>query len=212
MTVARTRAPGRPSVTDHATIERAAFDLFAKHGFGDTTMDEIAQAVGVGKRTLFRYFPSKNDIPWGQFGESLLHFRAQLASQPQDLTIADAVHRCVVSFNDFTDDAVEQHRFRMKLILTTPALQAHSALRYAAWRDVIAAFVAERTGQETHDLLPRTVGHVSLALAVTSYEQWLAHPDLHLTDVLDESLAALKTYLTDSGDRRSSAVPGDDVG
>lgn len=190
------RTQGRPSVTDHATIESAAFALFDEHGFENTTMEQIADAVGVGRRTLFRYFPSKNDIPWGQFDESLQQFREQLAAQPADVPVATAVHRCVVSFNDFDPATLEQHRMRMRLILMTPALQAHSALKYSAWRRVIAEYVAGRTSADPSDPVPAMVGHVSLALAVSSYERWLDHPELRLTDVLEESMSSLKTYLT----------------
>lgn len=189
------RTQGRPSITDHAAIEAAAFRLFEEHGFENTTMEQIADAVGVGRRTLFRYFPSKNDIPWGRFDESLEFFRAQLAAQPRDVAVPDAVHRCVVSFNDFDEATLEQHRTRMRLILTTPTLQAHSALKYAAWRRVIADYVAERTAADPSDPVPAMVGHVSLALAVTSYERWLSHPELRLTAVLEESMADLKAYL-----------------
>ena len=195
MSPVRAKPQGRPSATDHAAIERAAFELFEAQGFDATTMEQIADAVGVGRRTLFRYFPSKNDIPWGQFDESLRHFREQFDAVPDDVPLADAVHRCVIAFNDFDEAAVAQHRIRMRLILTTPALQAHSALRYEAWRAVIAEYVARRVGQPVDAAVPRLVGHVSLALAVASYEQWLAHPELRLTDVLADSMAALTAYL-----------------
>ena len=62
---------GRPEATSHAEIEQAAFRLFAERGFERTTLDAIADEVGVGRRTLFRYYPSKNDIPWGQFDRTL---------------------------------------------------------------------------------------------------------------------------------------------
>src|SRR4051812_46013561 len=65
----RSRRPlaGRPEATSHAEIEQAAFRLFGVRGFDGTTLNDIAAAVGVSRRTLFRYFRSKNDIPWGQF-------------------------------------------------------------------------------------------------------------------------------------------------
>ena len=195
MTVTRPRALGRPSATDHAAIERAAFRLFEEQGFDSTTMEQIAQAVGVGKRTLFRYFPSKNDLPWGQFDDSLRHFRHQFDSVPDHAPLADAVHGCVVAFNRFDDAALDQHRFRMQLILRTPALQAHSTVKYAAWRRVIAEFVARRLSLTPDDHLPRLVGHVSLAVSVAAYEQWLAEPQTSLTDVLEHNMAGLRAYL-----------------
>ncbi|MDF1706132.1 MAG: mycofactocin system transcriptional regulator [Aeromicrobium sp.] len=196
MSASAPRTTGRPSSTDHGAIERAAFTLFEHQGFEATTMEHIAVAVGVSRRTLFRYFASKNDIPWGRFDDSLRDFRQQLASVPLDVPVADAVQRCVVQFNDFGDDAAPQHRERMRLILQTPALQAHSVLMYGAWRRVIAEYVALRTSTEPSDALPSLVGHVSLALAVTSYEQWLAHPDVGLTEVLQTSFGMLRRYLT----------------
>ncbi|QGG40399.1 mycofactocin system transcriptional regulator [Aeromicrobium yanjiei] len=189
------RSLGRPSVTDHATIEHAAFQLFERQGFEETTLEQIADAVGVGRRTLFRYFPSKNDIPWGQFDESLRGFRQQFDQIPADMPLADAVHRCVVDFNRFDDVALDQHRFRMRLLLTTPALQAHSALKYEAWRGVIAEFIATRLGLAPDDAVPRLVGHVSLAQSVAAYEQWLGDPDRSLTQILEANLAALRDYL-----------------
>lgn len=196
MNATRTHPQGRRPATDHAAIERAAFRLFEEQGFDDTTMEQIAEAVGVGRRTLFRYFPSKNDIPWGQFDESLRHFREQFAAVPPDLPLADAVHRCVIAFNDFDPAATDQHRVRMRLILTTPTLQAHSALRYESWRAVISEYVAGRLGVAADSAVPRLVGHVSLALAVASYERWLAHPALSLTDLLEETLGELRSYLS----------------
>lgn len=195
-TPAPTRAaPGRPGATSHAAIEQAAFALFAERGFAGTTLDDIAAAVGVGRRTLFRYYRSKNDIPWGQFDRTLDDFRRILAATPADLPLWEAVHRGVVRFNEFPADARPAHRERMELILGTPELQAHSALRYAEWRAVIAAHVAARLDQAPTDLLPATVGHVSLALALAAYEAWMRDPSRPLAGLVDEAMRGLRTHL-----------------
>ena len=81
---------GRPPATSHAEIERAAFRLFALRGFDGTTLDAIAGEVGISRRTLLRYFDSKNDIPWGRFAETLDGFRATLAAMPDDLPLHQA--------------------------------------------------------------------------------------------------------------------------
>jgi hypothetical protein len=84
----------------------------------------------------------------------------------------------------------------MRFLLTTPALQAHSELRYTAWRDVIARFVAERTGLESTDLLPAAAGRVTLALSLSAYEQWLTDDDSSLPDLLAAAFDALASLLT----------------
>ncbi|MCW2867371.1 MAG: mftR [Marmoricola sp.] len=186
---------GRPVATSHAQIEAAAFRLFETYGFTNTTMESIAAELGVGRRTLFRYFESKNDIPWGQFAQSLDSFRSVLDATAPDVPLVESVHRAVVAFNDFGLDATGQHRTRMQLILTTPALQAHSVLKYAEWRQVIADYVAKRTGQDAGEPLPRIVGHVSLGLALSAYESWLEHEDTNLLVLIDQAMSLLNKYL-----------------
>ncbi|WP_185054368.1 mycofactocin system transcriptional regulator [Thermocatellispora tengchongensis] len=199
---------GRRPTTDHAAIERAAFRLFAERGFEETTVDAIAEAAGIARRTLFRYYPSKNDIPWGRFEAGLAHLREFLRAMPHDIPVWRAVHRAVLDFNRLDEAAVPQHRERMRLLLTTPALQAHSALKYAAWRRVIAEYVAVRRGLSPDDLLPRTVGHVSLGMALSAYEQWLDSEDLSLSELLDSALSGLRLYLCEDHDGRHPAAGG----
>ncbi|MEV6984041.1 mycofactocin system transcriptional regulator [Sphaerisporangium sp. NPDC051017] len=191
----RQMTPGRRPATDHAAIERVAFRLFAERGFEETTVDAIAEAVGIARRTLFRYYPSKNDIPWGQFDAGLVHLREFLEATPLDVPVYQAVHRAVLDFNHLDEAAIPQHRQRMRLLLTTPALQAHSVLKYAAWRRVIAEYVAGRYGLSANDLLPRTAGYVSLGMALSAYEQWLDSEDASLPQLLDSALAGLRRYL-----------------
>ena len=191
----RAVAVGRPVVTTAGEIEQAAFRLFATAGFEGTTMAAIAAEVGVAQRTVFRYFPSKNDIPWGRFDATLDSFRRILDDTPADVPLPDAVHRAVLRFNEFDTDAQPAHRDRMRLILRTPALQAHSVLRYAEWRGVISEYVARRRGVAATDLLPQTVANVSLALALTAYDAWLDDPDASLAVLLDDSLGCLRDFL-----------------
>lgn len=194
-TPARRSLAGRPEATSHAAIEQAAFALFGERGFDGTTLDDIAAAVGVSRRTLFRYYRSKNDIPWGQFDRTLERFREILRALPQDQPTWQVVQQGVLAFNEFDDDADPPHQQRMRLILETPALQAHSVLRYDEWRRVIADYVAERLDLEPTDPLPETVSQVSLALAVSAYTLWLRDPGPSLRSRIAQTMSELRTYL-----------------
>lgn len=170
---ARPARTGRPPSTSLGRLEEVALDLFRRNGFDATTIDDVAAAAGIGRRTFFRYYASKNDLVWGDFEGRLAEFRDRLAALAA-LPMMDALRRAVVAFNAVDEVAAEQHRNRMGLILGVPTLQAHSTLRYAAWRRVVEEFVAGRTGGPPDSLLPRLVGHVALATSVAAYEQWLA--------------------------------------
>jgi mycofactocin system transcriptional regulator len=198
--VSAQRASGRPQVTSHAAIEAAAFELFATRGFEATTMDDIAAVLGVSRRTLFRYYPSKSDIPWGLFDASLVRLKASLWAVPAEIPVFEAVQRAVLDFNRLDEGAVAQHRRRMALLLGTPALQAHSVIRHAQWCRVIAEYVAARYALSPEHMLPRVVGRVCLALAMTAYEQWLEQDDGGgVEELLERSMADLRHYLVDDG-------------
>ena len=91
--------PGRKRVTSRAELESTAFGLFAARGFEQTTVDEIAAAAGIGRRTFFRYFPSKNDIPWGAFEAELERMRARLKAAPPEVPLMDAIRVALIDFN-----------------------------------------------------------------------------------------------------------------
>ena len=182
---------GRRRVTSRAELEHAAFDLFGRQGFERTTVDDIAAAAGIGRRTFFRYFPSKNDVPWGDFDAELERMRARFKACPPLTPLMDAIRVAVVDFNRIAPEQIGRHRRRMELILRTPALQAHSTLRYASWRAVIAEFAAERTGQPPDALAPRAIAYAALGVAVAAYEQWLETDDADLSDLLDRAMREL---------------------
>jgi len=185
------RTGGRKRITSPIELEHIAFELFAERGFERTTIDDIATAAGIGRRTFFRYFPSKNDLAWGSFDDELVHMHARFRASPPELPLMDALREVVVDFNRIPADETLWHRRRMSLILNVPALQAHSTLRYADWRRVVAEFAASRLGVPANSLMPQAISHAVLGVAVAAYEQWLADPDAELTPLLDLALREL---------------------
>jgi mycofactocin system transcriptional regulator len=182
---------GRRPATSAAELERHALLIFEGRGFDATTVDDIAAAAGIGRRTFFRYYASKNDVAWGDFDAQLETMRAALAATPPGVPVLAALRQAILDFNTYPDAEADWHRRRMALILRTPALQAHSTLRYARWRDVVAEFVAARTGRAARDLEPRAVASAFLGVAVAGYEEWLSEPGAPLAPILDKALRLL---------------------
>lgn len=184
-------ASGRPPSTTHAELERLGIALFATRGFDETSVDDIAAAAGIGRRTFFRYFASKTDLVWGDFDAGCARMAALLAQTPAAVPLLDALRRTVVDFNRVEPGQEEHHRLRMRLILDVPTLRARSTLRFEQWRQVVEEFAAARLGGTPDDLLPRTLGHCALGCALAAYEEWLRSPGADLAELLDTTFGSL---------------------
>jgi TetR/AcrR family transcriptional regulator, regulator of mycofactocin system len=175
----------RSTTWDH--ISNVAIDLFAARGFDEVSVDDVAAAAGIARRTLFRYYPSKNALPWGDFDAHLEHMRDLLADLDPDVPIGDALRTALLAFNTFDETETTRHRQRMRVILETAALQAYSMTMYAGWRAVVAAFVAKRLGAKPGDLVPQTVAWTMLGVALSAYEHWLADESVSLAQSLGDA-------------------------
>ena len=180
---------GRAPSTTHAEITHIGLRLFIDRGFDQVTVDEISAACGIGRRTFFRYFPSKNDLPWGEFDRMLEGLRAHFRETGPQVPLAEALRVAIVAFNHVPDHELAFHRQRMELLLNVPTLVAHSTLRYAAWRQVVADFVAERTGYLPTDHGPQSLGWICLGISLAAYEQWLREETASLADLINEGFA-----------------------
>ncbi|HEV7652882.1 MAG TPA: mycofactocin system transcriptional regulator [Actinophytocola sp.] len=182
---------GRPRGTSARTLELIALRLFAEKGFHETTVDEIATAAGVSRRTFFRYFDAKSEVLWSEFDSEVTTIRTTLAESPDDLPVMDAVRRAVLAANHYHAEDVPELRMRMQLISTVPDLAASATIHYDAWERAVAEFVARRAGQPADSLYPLAAGRATLAACRAAYERWAARADADLTVYLDAALRAL---------------------
>jgi AcrR family transcriptional regulator len=74
-----------------ARITDAALDLFVNRGYAETTIDDIAEAAGVGRRTVFRHFPNKEAMLFDHLAVrrdfAIERLRARPASEPPLVSI-----------------------------------------------------------------------------------------------------------------------------
>ena len=187
---------GRRRATTWDHISNVAIDLFAARGFDEVSVDDVAEAAGIARRTLFRYYSSKNALPWGDFDAHLDHMRDLLHDVDPDVPIEKALRAALLAFNSFDEQETARHRQRMRVILETAALQAYSMTMYAGWRAVVAVFVAQRLGTEPENLVPQTVAWTMLGVALSAYENWLADESVSLAQALGDAFDTVSDGLS----------------
>jgi TetR/AcrR family transcriptional regulator, regulator of mycofactocin system len=197
---------GRRRSTTREHISDVALGLFAERGFSDVSVDDVAHATGIARRSVFRYYASKNAIPWGDFDAHLQHLRELLDRVDPGMPLGEALRAALLSFNTFDESETVRHRQRMRVILQTAELQAYSMTMYAGWREVIAGFVARRTGAKTTDLQPQTVAWMMLGVALSAYEHWLDDQAVSLTEALGDAFDVVRAGLKDL-DRDQGVAP-----
>src|SRR6202011_3562073 len=92
------------------TIINAALDLFAKQGYEHTTIAEIADAADVSPRTIFAYFPSKEDILFCDVPEIQQRFAQALQNRAEGVTALDALRDSIAESLDLGPNELQRKR------------------------------------------------------------------------------------------------------
>ncbi|MEW2249572.1 TetR family transcriptional regulator [Streptomyces sp. NPDC058733] len=161
----------RQLVADELT--QAALTLLARDGFDAVTVDEIAAAAGVSKRTFFRYFASKEDVVvqfLAGLGTAMCEELAgRPAEEPPSAALRTTVWRSVDACAGHADRALRV----VQLILRTPALLGRFLERQAQWREELAAELARRLGLDpATELYPQLAAGMALAAFHTVLQRW----------------------------------------
>jgi AcrR family transcriptional regulator len=187
------------------SIARAAHQLFAERGYHATTLPDIAEAADVSTRTIFAYFPSKEDILFSEFAVLKDALAQALAVRPEGEEALETVRTFILSSHGLEKTELEQQLSRC--VESDETLRSHMRARLAQLEDVIAAAIAKDLGAPEDDIRPQVVA-ASLTAAVlvlsergnsnpkpTSAEDIAAHIDPVIT-FLRGGLDALKEPTT----------------
>ncbi len=185
-------SPNGPYASSRAAVEKVALELFAERGFDDTPVEDIAAAAGISRRTFFRYFPTKSDVLFGEFGMLLDALGEWFADRADDAPMFEVIAEATMRFNRVHTDGPVAHRARMELILHTPALRANASLRHGEWLAVIAGYAARRMGEPVRSLGPQLAAHLSIGAANAAYDQWLADPDSDLGELVRRAFSMIE--------------------
>jgi AcrR family transcriptional regulator len=152
-------------------ITEAALRLFAERGFDGVTIEQIADAADVSRRTFFRYFARKEDVivAWKQ--QMAEELRAALDERPDEEPPLDAAHRALATVASGFADRPELTLGLMRLFEGGPTLQPGAD--YEDWDDVLADGIARRMDLDAElDPAPRLIATVSFAVLTATIETW----------------------------------------
>ncbi len=184
-------AVGRPRTIDPDAVSLVALRMFDDQGFDAVSMDEVAAAAGVSRRSLFRLFPSKAALVWGGLDEFADRFTAALRERPADETSADALRAAYRIGATFPDDVVETTRHRLRVIRAEPSLGLVGAETIATLTRTVVRFVAERDGRSHTDLEVVVRANVLVAAASAALTWWAVYGDGRPEDAVDRALSML---------------------
>ncbi|MET7393481.1 TetR family transcriptional regulator [Dactylosporangium sp. NPDC005572] len=179
----------RQLVRDELT--EAALKLLAFQGFEETTIDQMAAAAGVSRRTFFRYFSSKEDVIIEFLSDLGRKLSAALSSRPPSEPPAEAVQNALRVFTDTLWEHPEKSRRLTEIMVNTPALLARYLERQVEWKAALAKDLSTRMPPATStELTAPVVVAVAFAAYDTALIHWVQQPrDADLNALVDACFA-----------------------
>ena len=178
------------------------------------TIDDIAAAADVSRRTFFRYFASKEDVILSDHPRRLDELQAALDRRPAEEPPLAALRHAVMSLADTYEEQREHMLRRFTLVSTAPSLEARSLCLQRTWETSVTEMLAARMGvNPAKDLRPGVVAATAMAAMRVATANWLTRGgqgDLPATvaaalDLLDGGLQAAAAAPPPR--RRPQAVP-----
>ena len=173
------RRGGRPPLTEsrkaqiRLEIAMAAVRLFTEHGLDGTSVAQIAEAVGISTRTLWRYFPRKEDCAAPLLSFGLDRFARHVQAWPADRPLVEAADD-TEWFSDTSTTRLLLVLDLLRLTCTEPALDAVWIRCYSDAVGPLAAVLAERLGYGPGDLRARVKASMLMAATHQAMRHYLS--------------------------------------
>jgi len=180
-----------------ASIAATALPLFDQKGFDGVTVDDIASAAGISRRSFFRYFATKEDIVvsgHAAFGDKIIEL---VKARPQGEDVWVSLRRGYDVLVDNVDRDPEGAAMTMRVINRTASLRAHTLEKHIAWAGGLAPEIASRLGDvDSHRLEADALIHASFACLDVALAHFTPGTDASLGEKLDAAFSALRPYGT----------------
>lgn len=164
-------APAKPPMRD--ALVAAAFQLFLEHGYEQTTVDDIVTLAGVGRRSFFRYFPSKEDVVFPDHEGGLAELTAFLALDPggQDpvARVCDAVRVILRMYAENPGFSVQRYQLTKRV----PGLRSYELSVVWRYERALAGYLRGRLPGPDGRLRADVIAAAVVAAHNNALRSWL---------------------------------------
>ncbi|WP_433602357.1 TetR/AcrR family transcriptional regulator [Nocardia sp. CA-135953] len=167
-------------------IITAALALFEQQGYDATTVEQIARAAGLSSATVFRHFPSKEDVLFGEEDDSARAMAECVAARRDPAVDVAALAEPVVKFAVELQDE-RTHRLT-RLVMTTRSLEARSLRMRLRWEREIARTLAAEEGDAAPTLRHTLIASIAICCLSAAFRYWdRSDPSSNLTDLVESA-------------------------
>ncbi|HEX5657393.1 MAG TPA: TetR family transcriptional regulator [Polyangiales bacterium] len=196
--MSKSQAVATPSLLEakqesvRTTIGEHALRLFAERGYEASTVDDIARAAGIGRRTFFRYFDGKDAVVLWRFDQFARRAVALLRARPSREPGLTAMERALTEASEFYNQDPEQSLRILKLTEATRSLLAQQLLQQDRWKTWFAEVLRERGKHVEGSLQSDITAAVALEAMALAVRRWVDAPELGLSALIARCFAALR--------------------
>jgi AcrR family transcriptional regulator len=179
-------------------IAEVALELFQRHGYAETTIDEIAAAAEVGRRTIFRHFPTKEAILVDHLATrrevTLQRLQERPASEPLLVSLYTVLRE--LAENGFDRRLLAQ----IRTVLTTQPRLARDELSIGSlqFERKIAETLQRRVGETRSALETKAVTLMAVGWFTAATHIYLVEGRPSLLDCFDEVVASCLREIAES--------------
>jgi AcrR family transcriptional regulator len=163
-------------------IAHAAMTLFAAHGFDAVTVADVARAADVSEKTVFNYFPAKEDLVLHRGEERRAALIEAIRTRAPGVSIVEPFRAATLEFVESVEhDPVESIVAVPRLVAGSRSLRNRLFLGWEEEATRLAPVIAEETGAPEGDLVPaviaRTLAWTHRLVFRASFQRLLAGED-----------------------------------
>jgi AcrR family transcriptional regulator len=197
------KAPGGLRERTRRAVQReiteAAQRLFVERGYEATTVDDIAAEVGMSARSVFRYFPTKEDLIVGKFDLVAEEMLQALRSRPAGEPVWESLRRIFDLLVPYVD-APGKHEVAepmQQVVFASPPLLASYLSKLQLMQDAAETAIRERAAGSGHpyagdDPTPSAVAGAAFGCLVAAQKAWLAGGAMStFAETIDKAMAAV---------------------